>query len=616
MTMRAIAITKPGGPDVLALVERETPQPSRGEVRVRVRATAINRADLLQRMGAYPAPADAPPDIPGLELAGEVEALGPGVERLAVGDRVFGLVGGGAYAEQLVTHERALAKIPEGMSFQDAAAVPEAFITAHDAIVGQAGLTAGETLLIHAVGSGVGTAAVQLGRALGVFTIGTARTPDKLERAAVTVRGSDILTLPELLGLRMPDPLTLIIEAATPTPHIVMTTPSRVLRAVPREAVSRRPRRWAEPGTIVTSGPMHLVAMKERDYVELVRSPTYWNQADVKLDRLTAYSLNDQAAAANLYYTGRCDAVAANNVPSSYLPLLAGETRGGKPFADFSIKPYLGSYFMVVNTKKFDNVHLRRALSFAIDRSQLPAILHGGEIGVASYTPGAPIASLTADERALCGVTADDPGVALIIEAGKLCYVPPRGLAYDADQARAELALAKAELGARFPRAVVYKFNSGTESHLLIAEYLQAQWKSVLGLDVEIESQEWQVFLSATRIGEYQIARMGWIGSTGNPESDFVSLWRCASANNRPKWCNQDFERLMDEAAVTVDPAARLAKIKAAEALVLEEAAIIPLYAYTQKNLRRPYVRGLTQNFIAQPPLWRIWLDPDWKNSR
>ena len=183
MTMRAIAITKPGGPDVLALVERETPEPSRGEVRVRVRATAINRADLLQRMGAYPAPSDAPADIPGLELAGEVEALGPGVERLAVGDRVFGLVGGGAYAEQLVTHERALAKIPQGMSFEDAAAVPEAFITAHDAIVGQAGLTAGETLLIHAVGSGVGTAALQLGRALGVFTIGTARTPEKLERA-------------------------------------------------------------------------------------------------------------------------------------------------------------------------------------------------------------------------------------------------------------------------------------------------------------------------------------------------------------------------------------------------------------------------------------------------
>lgn len=181
--MRAIAITKPGGPDVLALVERPRPEPSRGEVRIRVRATAINRADLLQRMGAYPAPPDAPPDIPGLEFAGEVEALGPGVERLALGDRVFGLVGGGGYAEQLVAHERAVAKIPAGLSFEHAAAVPEAFITAHDAIVGQAGLRGGETLLVHAVGSGVGTAAVQLGRALGVFVIGTARTPEKLERA-------------------------------------------------------------------------------------------------------------------------------------------------------------------------------------------------------------------------------------------------------------------------------------------------------------------------------------------------------------------------------------------------------------------------------------------------
>lgn len=183
MTMRAIAITRPGGPDVLALVERPRPEPARGEVRVRVRATAVNRADLLQRMGGYPAPADAPPDIPGLEYAGEVDALGPGVERLAVGDRVFGLVGGGSYAEYIVTHERAAAIIPAGLSFEEAAAVPEAFITAHDAIVGQGGLAGGESLLVHAVGSGVGTAAVQLGRVLGAHVIGTARSPDKLERA-------------------------------------------------------------------------------------------------------------------------------------------------------------------------------------------------------------------------------------------------------------------------------------------------------------------------------------------------------------------------------------------------------------------------------------------------
>ena len=175
------------------MVERPRPEPSRGEVRIRVRATAINRADLLQRMGSYPAPADAPPDIPGLEFAGEVEALGPGVERLVVGDRVFGLVGGGAYAEAIVAHERAVARIPDSLSYEQAAAIPEAFITAHDAMVGQAGLRGGETLLVHAVGSGVGTAAVQLGRALGVFVIGTARSAEKLARARELGLGAGVV---------------------------------------------------------------------------------------------------------------------------------------------------------------------------------------------------------------------------------------------------------------------------------------------------------------------------------------------------------------------------------------------------------------------------------------
>ncbi len=180
--MKAIVITRPGGPEVLALQERPAPEPGRGEVRVRVRGTALNRADLLQRMGHYPAPPDSPPDIPGVEMAGEIDALGPGVQGWAVGDRVFGICGGGTYAEQVVVHARTVARIPAALSFTEAAAVPEAFITAWDAAVTQAGLAAGETVLIHAVGSGVGTAAVQIARAIGARSIGTARTADKLER--------------------------------------------------------------------------------------------------------------------------------------------------------------------------------------------------------------------------------------------------------------------------------------------------------------------------------------------------------------------------------------------------------------------------------------------------
>lgn len=193
--MKAIVIARPGGPEVLELREILAPTPARGEVRVRVHATAINRADLLQRMGAYPAPPDAPQDIPGLEYAGVIDALGEGVTGWQVGDRVFGLCGGGAYAEQLVTHARAVARMPDGLSFTDAAAVPEAFVTAWDAMVTQAHLGAGETVLISAVGSGVGCAAVQLARAVGARSVGTARTAGKLERARAL--GLDVGVVPD-----------------------------------------------------------------------------------------------------------------------------------------------------------------------------------------------------------------------------------------------------------------------------------------------------------------------------------------------------------------------------------------------------------------------------------
>jgi NADPH2:quinone reductase len=181
--MRAIVIREPGGPEVLELRDVPSPEPSRGEVRVRVRATAVNRADLLQRMGMYPAPAGSPPDIPGLEIAGEVDAVGEGVRELARGDRVFGIVGGGGYAEQVVVHARTLARVPADMGLTDAAAIPEAFVTAWDAMVDQARLRAGETVLVHAAGSGVGSAAMQIGKAVGARVIGTARTPEKVGHA-------------------------------------------------------------------------------------------------------------------------------------------------------------------------------------------------------------------------------------------------------------------------------------------------------------------------------------------------------------------------------------------------------------------------------------------------
>ena len=181
--MRAVVIARPGGPEVLELRDVPRPSPGEGHVLVRVRASAINRADLLQREGRYPAPAGAPADIPGLEFAGDVAECGPGVALWREGDRVFGIAAGGAQAEYLVAHERMLARVPERLSFTEAAAVPEVFITAHDALVTQAAVRPSERVLVHAVGSGVGLAAIQLARAVGALPFGSARTADKIERA-------------------------------------------------------------------------------------------------------------------------------------------------------------------------------------------------------------------------------------------------------------------------------------------------------------------------------------------------------------------------------------------------------------------------------------------------
>ena len=182
--MKAVKIVSFGGVEGLQIVDvPDAPQPTADRVRVRVRAAGINRADILQRLGRYPAPPGYPPDIPGLEFAGEIESLGEDARAWEVGDRVFGITGGGAQAECVTVPESTLARVPDNLNWAEAGAIPEVFMTAHDALFTQCGLQIGERVLIHAAGSGVGTAASQLVKAAGAFAYGTSRTPEKLERA-------------------------------------------------------------------------------------------------------------------------------------------------------------------------------------------------------------------------------------------------------------------------------------------------------------------------------------------------------------------------------------------------------------------------------------------------
>jgi putative PIG3 family NAD(P)H quinone oxidoreductase len=188
--------------------EHPDPEPGAGEVLVRVRGAGINGADMLQRRGRYPAPPGSPADIPGLELAGEVAALGPGAARFAEGDRVMGIVGGGGQAELAVVHERQLMPVPGALAFPDAGGLPEVFTTAHDALFTQANLRPGERLLVHGAAGGVGTAAVQLAHALGAHVTATVRNPDA--RDAVAELGADDVVDPE--GFEEHGPFDVILE--------------------------------------------------------------------------------------------------------------------------------------------------------------------------------------------------------------------------------------------------------------------------------------------------------------------------------------------------------------------------------------------------------------------
>lgn len=188
-----LAITHPA-PDLIVIAARPDPVPGLRQVLVAVRAAGLNRADLLQRAGRYPAPPGWPADIPGLEYAGEVLVTGAAVTRWRPGDRVMGLVGGGAHAEMVAVDERETMAVPPDMSLSDAAAIPEAFLTAWDAMMLRGRAVAGDRVLVHAIGSGVGTAAAQLGRALDLVLIGTSRTPEKLERCLALGMAAGVLT--------------------------------------------------------------------------------------------------------------------------------------------------------------------------------------------------------------------------------------------------------------------------------------------------------------------------------------------------------------------------------------------------------------------------------------
>lgn len=207
--MRAVVFTAAGGNEVVELAERADPSPGPEDVVVGVRFAGLNPADLLQRAGRYPAPHGSPPDVPGLEVAGTVLACGERVADWAPGDRVFGLVGGGGLADRVLVHERCVTRVPDRLSDEEAAAAPEAFITAHDAVRTQAGLRMGERLLVHGAAGGVGSAAVQIAVSTGAHAIAVVRS--ERAEAALSELGAEVVSESEFPGA-VQEPVDVVLE--------------------------------------------------------------------------------------------------------------------------------------------------------------------------------------------------------------------------------------------------------------------------------------------------------------------------------------------------------------------------------------------------------------------
>jgi ABC-type oligopeptide transport system substrate-binding subunit len=241
--------------------------------------------------------------------------------------------------------------------------------------------------------------------------------------------------------------------------------------------------------------------------------------------------------------------------------------------------------------------------------------LKGGQITALSLTPGKPIAELTEEELRLCGVARDAPGVAMIVETGKHCYVPPPGPRFDPEAARRELELARAELGAKFPKTIALRFNSGFEQHKTIAEWVQNEWQRGLGIPVELDSMEWKSYLKATMAKDYDVARFGVTGNFADPEAEFLPFMKCQSPDNRTGFCNAEVERLLGEAQLEGDRTRRLELTRQAEAIIMDEVPIIPMYVYTQHVLQKPYVKDLFINLLDHQSLRETWIDPDWRRN-
>lgn len=407
---------------------------------------------------------------------------------------------------------------------------------------------------------------------------------DQLEGAPALVRLADgkqlvPYTLADL-GVQAVDDYTLRVEMEKPTAFFPKMTPHYAFTVVPRHVIEKYgDANWTKPRNFVGNGPFKIIEHIPYSQIVLGRNPRYWDRESVKLDKVYLIPIIEESQNANLYRAGEIDTMLSNYLPA---PLIR-ELRQKK---DYQGGPQFTTYYYDLNVRRkpFTDIRVRQALNLSVNKEDIAYKYVGrGEIPAYTFVP---------------------PGVP--------GYVPLPGPRYDPVKARKLLAAAGFPDGKGFPTITIY-YNT-LENHRNVAQAVQRMWKEQLNIKVQLQNEEWQTFQARRERRDYDVARDAWIGDYIDP-STFLDLLTEDTLNNHPGWVDPKYIRRMAEANAEPDERKRSRLLQEAEAYMIEQAPIVPIFYQALTYLKKPWVQGWYPNLLDQHPLKYVSIDRDWQKT-
>ncbi len=382
-----------------------------------------------------------------------------------------------------------------------------------------------------------------------------------------------------LVGVHAPDDYTLVVDLKAPTPYFLQLLDHHSYFPVHPPTIEKfgafgeRGTRWTRPGNFIGNGPFTLKEWKLNRILIVEKSPTYWDAARVRLKEIHFYPIPNGSTEERMFRAGQLHIT--ERVPLEKINVYKRDNP-----AALSISPYLGTYFYRFNTthKPLDDKRIRMALALSINREQIvERVTKGGQIPAYNFTPP------------------DTNG-----------YTPRARISYDIDRARALLAEAGYPEGRDFPSLeLIYNTDEG---HRSVAIALQEMWKQALNINIRLSNNDWKVYLDRESHLDYELSRAGWIGDYLDP-TNFLDLFVTNGGNNRTGWSNQRYDELLNQAGMTGDQTARYELLQEAEAILMEEVPVAPVYTYTRVRLIDPTVRGWEDNILDQHPYKYVHLE-------